>query len=94
MRIEIYLSQAPMPKSFPYSMNKQHNITIKPFNINAYSGIRGEQYSDLGPSEIVYLANPKGGYIFFLSTYYEDVDKKKELEEVLNQILSTFKFIP
>ncbi|MCL5091118.1 MAG: hypothetical protein M1514_03855 [Patescibacteria group bacterium] len=73
-----------MPKSFPYTNGSNKNTTVKPYEINGYSGIRGKETSTLGEGETVFLQNPQGGYV---TLRLETGDTK-----IFDQILSTFKF--
>ena len=75
-----------MPTSFPYSMASVDNSTVKPYSINSYTGIRGDEVSPLGLGEAVYLNNPKGGYVVFT--------KEMDGSKMFDQILDTFKFTP
>lgn len=82
--IQICDSNLAMPESFPYTNGSSKNITIKPFSISEYSGIRGKQTSTLGEVDTVYLNNPGWGHIEMLLELGD--------ANIFQQILSTFKF--
>lgn len=74
-----------MPKSFPYTNGFSTNATIKPYtSIQGYIGIRGQQTSEAGISENVFIKNSNDSYASIQSLLGN--------KQVFEQVLSSFKF--
>ncbi len=82
--VSICDSTLAMPQSFPYTNGSSTNTTIKPFTISGYTGIRGNESSTIGLSDVVYLDNPGWGHV--------EIMLEAGDETTFNQILSTYKF--
>lgn len=90
-RISVMSFAGTMLESFPYGNGSESNNTIKPYTINSYQGIRGQQTGEAGLQEVIYLRNPKGGYAII--TLMPPINNTVNILKIFDQILSTFKFL-
>jgi hypothetical protein len=89
-RIDIYMSIGPVPTSFPYTNGSSANATIRPISINSLKGIRGQESSTAGIEDVVYLENPKGGFVSF--HLIPPAKNAAVSKQIFDQFLSTFRF--
>jgi hypothetical protein len=91
IRFFLSFSNKKIPDSIYYvPQGSDVNPTQKVFSVNGYSGIRATSYPSSGSTDVVFLRNPKGGYIDLEMNYPEA--KTAEDKNIFDQMLSTFKF--
>lgn len=75
-----------MPTIFPYTNGSVKNNTITPLSLNGYTGIRGNDAATIGLDleDIVFLKNPKGGYVSLI--------KSQADLAIFSSLLSSFRF--
>jgi hypothetical protein len=91
-RIEVRNYGGKIPANFPYTNGEENsqNSTIKPFATSKYKGIRGQQTSEAGLLSVVYLENPKGGYVQMI--LISPIKNPENSKSIFEQMLSSFKF--
>lgn len=87
-RIDISIKANPLPASFPYTNGSSTNSTIRSFSVNGLTGIRGMQTGEVGLTDTVYLANPKGGHVEIL--FIQPTQNVQATQKIFDTLLSSF----
>lgn len=83
--VQVCFFNDPMPLFFPYAIGSSDNATIKTYTSpQGYEGIRGQQATEIGIQENVFLRRD--------ANTYASIELQIGDQQLFDQILSTFKF--
>jgi hypothetical protein len=89
-RVQVIFYTGEMPTSFPYTNGSEENTTIRPFRVNGYTGIRGQDTSEAGLQDVVFLTNQKSAFASIILT--PPIQNDTLAKDIFHQMLSTFNF--